>query len=362
MGERWSKERAWKWWNEHDWLVGCNYVPSQSPVLSIWKEDTLEEILPSVRKELALAKSIGYNTVRMGVRFNMWYHERDKFLDRLDFVLSVLNEYGITLMPCLFSDCLPFGRPKDISIPKPVPGHGHYDIGCHGGHKNSAHIVPPKDAVGWCHWDEPEYRPELEQFERDLFARFGKDERIIIWDLWNEPGNSKRHGMSIPYLKRVFEIAREYDPIQPLTAGPWSYPKGFGVVEGAELEPIQKLACELSDIISFHDYESFDIIQNIVSKLEKDYGRPLANTEWLHRILNNNIEEQIPFYHDKKIASYNWGLVAGYSQHYLPWEWLKASRPELDYSKWQHDLFRQDGVTPYDEKEIEIIKKYTGAK
>ena len=24
-GERWSKEKAWAWYNQYDWLAGCNF-------------------------------------------------------------------------------------------------------------------------------------------------------------------------------------------------------------------------------------------------------------------------------------------------------------------------------------------------
>ena len=357
MKERWTKEKAWEFWNSHDWLVGCNYVPSQSPVLSMWKEDTLEEIIPYLHKELALAQSIGFNTARIWLPFNVWYHEREKALDRIDRVLDIFAQYNLSAMPVIFNDCVSFGRPEKIEIHAPAPGHGTYDKGSHGGHKNSPHITPPKDAKGWIYWDEDDLRPICEQYVRDLFARFGKDERIIMWDMWNEPGNSKRDGMSIPYLRRAFEIARECDPIQPLTAGVWSYADDYGVDPTVDVSPIQRVALDLSDIITFHDYEPFWKVKNIVAKLEEE-GRPMANTEWLHRIWDNTIFDQLPLYKQKKIGSYSWGLVAGFSQHYLPWEWLKAARPELDYSKWQHDLFHEDH-TPYDPSEIELIKECT---
>ena len=57
--ERWSKDKAWEFWNNNPWMIGCNYVPKLTPGLSIWHEDTIEEILPSVHKELALMKEIG---------------------------------------------------------------------------------------------------------------------------------------------------------------------------------------------------------------------------------------------------------------------------------------------------------------
>ena len=84
MKKRWSKEKAWKFWNENLWMVGCNYVPALTPGLSLWQADTIEEILPSVRKELELMRELGFNTVRMWLDFNLWYHEREEYFDRID--------------------------------------------------------------------------------------------------------------------------------------------------------------------------------------------------------------------------------------------------------------------------------------
>ena len=355
MKERWTEEKAWEWWNAQPWLVGCNYVPSQTPVLSMWKDDTLEEMMPSLESELALAASIGFNTVRISFPFNSWYYEREICFDRIDRVLGLFAKHGLSVMPVLFNDCVSFGRPEKIEISKPVPGHGSYDKGYHGGHKNSAFVVPKKGDKGWILWDEDEYRPVCERYLRDLFGRFGRDKRIIMWDMWNEPGNSNRGDMSIPYLTRAFEVARESDPVQPLTAGVWKYPDDYGVDPEVDVSPIQRVALDLSDIVTFHDYEPFLKVKRVVSKLSEEH-RPMANTEWLNRIRDNTVFDQLPFYRDMKIGSYSWGLVAGFSQHYLPWEWLKALHPELDYSKWQHDLFHEDH-TPYDVREIELIKK-----
>ena len=88
---------------------------------------------------------------------------------------------------------------------------------------------------------------------RNLAKRFKDDTRIIMWDLWNEPGNSKRNDMSIPYLKRTFEICREENVIQPLTAGVWTYPQNYGIDKTLDVSPIQRVALDLSDIITFHN-------------------------------------------------------------------------------------------------------------
>ena len=121
-----------------------------------------------------------------------------------------------------------------------------------------------------------------------LLERFGKDERIYAWDLWNEPGNSNRHDMSIPYIRRVFEAARAMDPIQPLTAGVWSYPEDYGISETADVEPVQRLALDESDIITFHQYEGIERVNRAVRQLQKE-NRPMMNTEWLNRVQDNFI-------------------------------------------------------------------------
>lgn len=355
MVERWSKEKAWKFWNENPWMIGCNYVPSETPGLSLWHEDTIEEILPSVRKELALMQDIGFNTVRMFLDISLWYFERDKYLDRMDRILSIFDEYGIKLMPVIFNDCVPFGKPDDVTL-RPSKGRSSWDKGYHGGHKNSAHVVAAGLPYGWIRWDEEDQRPICEEYLRALTRRFKDDKRIIMWDLWNEPGNSKRLGMSIPYLKRSFEIAREENVSQPLTAGVWVFPKGYGEDDSIDVSPIERLALDLSDIVTFHNYSNIEDVKKCIKQLEKE-GRPLANTEWLHRILGNNVIDQLPIYYEKKIGSTHWGLSAGHGQFYLPWEWLKAARPELDYTLWQHDIFKED-LTPYDEEEIKLFRQY----
>ena len=136
-------------------------------------------------------------------------------------------------------------------------------------------------------WREPQ--------EEDIWRCWNvleKDERIYAWDLWNEPGNSNRHDMSIPYIRRVFEAARAMDPIQPLTAGVWSYPEDYGSCEAADVEPVQRLALDESDIITFHQYEGIERVKRVVSQLKKrkppddEYG--MAGTVYriiLYRII-----------------------------------------------------------------------------
>ena len=64
----------------------------------------------------------------------------------------------------------------------------------------------------------------------------------------------------------------------------------------------------------------------------------------------------------EEIGCYNWGFVAGKYQTYEPWDslWARYEQgggKDIDFTKWQHDLFRPS-FRPYDPKEIELIKRF----
>ena len=156
-------------------------------------------------------------------------------------------------------------------------------------------------------------------------------------------------------MTKFFEIIRSHNPIQPLTADCWRYSEDL--VPDREIE---KAAIELSDVITFHYYGSFENMVIIIENLKK-YGRPIINNEWLNRISGNNVCEIFPLFYLEKIGSYHWGLIAGFSQTYEPWgnyyaEYLKEGS-NLDLTKWQHDIYRFNGL-PYDVKEIKTIKRF----
>lgn len=60
----------------------------------------------------------------------------------------------------------------------------------------------------------------------DIVHSFYKDERILFWDIYNEPGNSGHEDKTIPLLKEVFEWARLAEPTQPISSGPWNWGLG----------------------------------------------------------------------------------------------------------------------------------------
>ena len=158
-------------------------------------------------------------------------------------------------------------------------------------------------------------------------------------------------------LLEFFEIAREIDPIQPLTSGAFRIdPQHFD-----RLSAVERYCLENSDLISYHNYGSYD--QNIqILKILKRYGRPILNTEWLARMTHNTVEQMFPLFYLEKVGCWNWGFVAGLYQTYEPWngiwqQWANGQARDVDFKVWFHDLYRPS-LHPYDPHEIELIQYY----
>ena len=158
-------------------------------------------------------------------------------------------------------------------------------------------------------------------------------------------------------MTKVFGWMREEDVLQPLTADVWGagadHPYGWLKNPGIYAE-VERTAIELSDIISFHFYGDYSHARIYIAQL-KEFGRPLINTEWLHRPYRSLIQTHLPLWKKEKIGSYFFGFVNGKAQFNYVWEFIKKL-PDIDTSLWMHDIFHSD-FTPYDEEEIEVIRE-----
>jgi len=152
---------------------------------------------------------------------------------------------------------------------------------------------------------------------------------VVMWDLYNEPGNSNLGDRSLPLVEAVFGWARAAKPRQPLTMGPWA---DFN-------SPMSRRMMELSDVVSFHSY---DTLPGLQAKLDisRRQDRPVLCTEWLHRQSGNTVEAILPIFLAQRIGCWNWGLVYGRTQTFMPW----GSKPhDAAPALWQHDLLHPDG-------------------
>src|SRR3954471_7055420 len=213
QSNRWSEQQANTWYAAQPWLVGSNYVP-QSAInqLEMWQEATFNPA--EIDKELGWAESLGMNTMRVFLHDLLWQQDSVGFRKRIDQFLVIASRHPIRPVFVLFDS---------VWDPAPHLGPQHAPIpGVH----NSGWVQSPGRAglAGTANY------PKLEAYVQGVIKAFANDDRILGWDLWNEPDNGagekneaereKWQAVS-KLLPRVFAWARAADPSQPLTSGVW---------------------------------------------------------------------------------------------------------------------------------------------
>lgn len=325
---RWPAEHAWEWYRNQHWVCGFNYLPRTAVnSTAMWQEPTFDP--PTIEEELTWARAAGFNACRVFVQYLVWEQDAPGLRQRMKRFLEFAGARAIATVFCLFDDCAFSGKqPYPGPQEEPVPGVHNSQWTPSPGHER---VVDPG---AW---------PKLEAYVRDLTGYFGRDRRVLFWDLYNEPGNGGMGAKSAPLLKGAFSWARHVDPKQPLTAGSWT-----------NLPAINRVLAENGDILTFHSYEDLNATRARVERLEK-LGRPVICTEWMSRVLGSRVATHLPFFKSRGVGCFLWGLVKGRTQTHLPWD-HKPGAPEP--KRWHHDLFHPDG-TPYDPAEIEHIRRAT---
>lgn len=330
---RWSKEKANDWYKQQPWYCGINYIPANAiNYTAMWDKTSFSPDV--IEKEMALAQSIGMNCARVVLQYAVYENDPAYFIKTLDKFLSICDKYGVKVMSCFFDDCT-FGVNTDPVIGKQSePIEGWY-----------AWAWSP--SPGYSMVVDERTHPKLEVYVKEIMTHFKNDKRIFVWDLYNEPTNTSMPERSIPLVKKVFKWARSIDPVQPLTIGIWH---GY--------KELNDIILENSDIITFHCYDTTEKTE-VQMKQFLSYNRPVICTEWMNRVAQSTVLGILPIFKNNKVGSMLWGLVNGKTQTHLAWGY----RPEkLPYTgEWQHDLFHGN-FKPYNVKEIDMIKKMTGAK
>ena len=326
---QWPIEEVWKWYNSIGPIKGCNYNPRTSVnSTEMWQAETFDP--ETIDQELGWARGCGYNNIRVFLQFLVWMHDPDGTTQRMDQFLQIADKHKIKVMFVPFCDCQFSGVEPYLGPQKdPVPGVHNGQWMASPGHESVT------DKAVW---------PYLEQYIKAIVGRFGRDDRVLIWDLYNEPYARGIGAKSLPLAEAAFAWARETKPQQPLTIGAWT-----------NLESrIQQRLMELSDVLSFHGYDRADGLLYKI-KICSSYGRPIICTECLTRVRGSSFDVFLPIFAEHKIGWYNWGLVAGRTQTYMPW----GSKPNDPAPKvWHHDILSPDG-TPHNPAEIPLIRRFS---
>jgi cellulase (glycosyl hydrolase family 5) len=345
---RWSEKAAQDWYAKQPWLVGSNYIPATAiNELEMWQADTFDPA--RIDKELGWAESLGFNTMRVFLHDLLWQQDPAGFKKRIDKFLELSAKHHIKPLFVLFDSCWD-PHPKLGKQHAPTPGV----------HNSGWVQGPGATALG----DDAQY-PRLEAYVKDVVGAFAKDPRILGWDIWNEPDNTNGGSYVDPadkvdrvttLLPKAFDWARSAYPTQPLTSGvwkdDWSNPD--------KLSAAAKTQIEQSDVISFHSYDPPAEFEKRVLSLQQ-YHRPILCTEYMARGNGSTFQGTLPIAKRYNVGAINWGLVAGKTQTYLPWDSWKKPYTDREPSIWFHEVFRTDGQ-PYSQDEVAFLRAILGRK
>jgi hypothetical protein len=343
---RWSKEKATDWQKKHGWVVGCNYIPHNAiNQLEMWQAETFDPFL--IDKELSWAAELGFNTIRVFLHHLLWEQDSKGFLERIDLFLSIANKHGIKTLFVLFD-----------AVWDPFPKLGKQPEPKHNVH-NSGWVQSP----GYDVLNNPDCYDGLHEYVTGVVRRFKNDERILIWDLYNEPDNMNlgsykddnyvqhKAELSMLLLKKTIGWVRSICPEQPITMAPWQNDWSCET----KFSMIDNYMFTHSDIISFHCYEDKTGTEKRILELKR-FDRPLLCTEYMARPFKNTFQEILPLFKEHNIGAYNWGLVAGKSQTHCPWDSWETPY-EKEPKLWFHDIFRANGEA-YNKKEVKFLKTF----
>jgi len=346
-GKKWSEAEANAWYRKQPWLVGSNYIPATAiNELEMWQADSFDP--KRIDTELGWASSIGMNTMRVFLHDLVWKQDPQGYRRRIDEFLRIAAKHHIRPMFVLFDSCW---DPNPVIGKQRAPRPGVH---------NSGWMQSP----GAKALQDPSEYPRLEQYVKGVVGAFARDPRILAWDVWNEPDNTnggsyangepkKKVEIVLGLLPQAFAWAREAGPQQPLTSGIW---KGDWS-SNDRMDPMDRLQIYLSDVISFHNYDSGEEFEKRIKWLKR-YNRPLLCTEYMARGNKSTFQGSLPIAKKYNVAAINWGLVAGKTQTFLPWDSWEHPYTDREPAIWFHEVFRTDG-TPYRQDEVELIKKLT---
>lgn len=329
----WSNEKANDWYKKQPWLVGADYIPANAiNQLEMWQADTFDP--GTIDKELGWAEGLGMNTMRVYLHSLAYKADPTGFKSRVDQFLKIADKHHIKPVLVFFDDCW-------NKIPQ-IGKQPQRKLGIH----NSGWMQDPGDPA----YKDSTIYPALEVYVKDVLKTFSDDKRILLWDLYNEPGNSGKLNSSMTLLAKAFTWARAVNPQQPITAGLWNW--------GANFHELNRFQLANSDVISYHCYDDPERHLRTIELL-KFYGKPLICTEYMARTRNSTFINTLPILKKENVAAINWGFVDGKTNTKYAWDtpMSNGAEPKL----WFHEILKADG-TPYKKEETDLIRKLTGAK
>jgi len=305
-GETAREKLARTQWSD---IHGINFVPVYARnTYEIWRNYDHAE----VDRELGLAASVGFNSVRLWLNYAAFEELGAKMVDRVEDTVRLCAKHHLRAVVVLFDSCGVRVRPNTQWIPareayeefqasarfspaqKLLMKH-LFDNFVHGIGANVLVPVAPDSpmmTIIWRYWQPtpgndrlgPEWYPKLEQYVDAIVGRFKANPNVILWDLMNEPEFASEGPLSpTEFITPEMEKTRDAFLEHFLDYVKRRYPNQL-VSEGwADLKNAEAHA-DWADVITFHVYGDAAKIQSQIDQAQafaKSKGKHVVITETL---------------------------------------------------------------------------------
>ena len=185
------------------------------------------------------------------------------------------------------------------------------------------------------------------------------DERIVRWDIWNEPGfktGDPETFREMEWVEKMVHWCREENLCQPITASIiWDPDRDADVSS-----PTWEKRRQVEAMMDLHNFHSYDCARNFgaeidytLDRIRKISNRPIVCTEAMIRVNGSSAQRTLPVFAREHVHVYLWGLYNN------DWNWsVKWGRSTYDaFDPMFHDFLWADGDA-YDAREFPFIKNF----
>lgn len=252
---------------DYRWLRGFSVVPSWGARIeeAWWAYDGAR-----MREEVALAKQVHANCIRLWIEFTAWMADPDRVTAHFLDAVKAVNEAGLKTMPCLFN-------------------RWHDQTWDYGGTYAEDLFRPLK--------------PRLD-YVRALVTPLIKDGSVLLWDLCNEP---QAHDLKSDVNRREFawlgEIAatvRACGAQQPIT---------IGTMNGGNIDTF----APLMDVLCAHPYaHTRPELEQLIGgykTVQAKHQKPMLVNETIPGALDDAVRGEVTRFYTELLAAAGFGWM-----------------------------------------------------
>ena len=294
---------------DYSWVVGFNYFPSYAYNLyDIWKLFDAE----TFDREIGLGKKYfpKMNTVRLWLSFDAFRYEENRQAENFETALKICDKYGCKVIVCLFN-CWHDSRLDAGGMYHPM-------------------MIP--------HSICPATETMFDSYFEKIVAAHKNDERILIWDICNEPDSNSEiseytalvEHYETAWLNKMCDKCHEIGVSQPVGVSHHA--------AGAHWERQEKTIKSV-DIILVHPYyylseedfinlppEGLDKMLEEFKCWSKKYDKPLLTTETCWGSRDDSVRTEII----RRTLTAHKKAGIGYIAHALHWSHMADLHDECD--------------------------------